>query len=39
MDDTHDYVERLHENQRKASRNKRRQAKGNHARKLPNKRH
>jgi len=39
MDSTHEFVEKLHERQGKAERNKQRQVKENQSRKLPNKRH
>lgn len=37
--DTHDFVEKLHETQEKAEKNKKHQGKGNAGNKLPNKQH
>ena len=39
MESTHDFVEKLHDNQEKAERNKKRQGKGNPNQKLPSKQH
>ncbi|WP_174732726.1 DUF4023 domain-containing protein [Mesobacillus harenae] len=39
MDNTQDYVEKLHTKQEKAERNKKRQGKNNPSEKLPNKQH
>jgi hypothetical protein len=39
MDNTHEYVEKLHEKQKKAEQNKKRQGKGHPEAQLPNKHH
>lgn len=39
MDNTHEFVEKLHEDQAKAKQNEKRQGKENANRKLPNKQH
>ncbi len=39
MDNTHEYVEKLHKNQKKAEQNKKRQGNGSPDEKLPNNRH
>jgi hypothetical protein len=39
VENTHEFVENLHEKQRKDEQNKKRQAKENQSRKLPNKQH
>lgn len=39
MENTHEFVENLHEKQRKDEQNKKRQSKENQSRKLPNKQH
>jgi hypothetical protein len=39
VENTHEFVENLHEKQRKDEQNKQRQAKENQSRKLPNKQH
>ncbi|MGG1575395.1 DUF4023 domain-containing protein [Fictibacillus sp. NRS-1165] len=39
MENTSDFVEKLHENQEKAEKNKKHQGKGNPGSKLPNKQH
>ncbi|MFC0473392.1 DUF4023 domain-containing protein [Halalkalibacter kiskunsagensis] len=37
--DTHEFVEKLHDKQEKAEKNKKRQGNGNPSKKLPNKQH
>ncbi|ADU32465.1 DUF4023 domain-containing protein [Evansella cellulosilytica] len=39
MENTHEFVENLHDKQSKAERNKKRQGTGNPSHKLPNKQH
>ncbi len=39
MDDTHEFVEKLHDTQKKAARNKEHQGKGTPSQKLPTKQH
>ncbi|MDF2669079.1 MAG: hypothetical protein K0R67_1385 [Paenibacillus sp.] len=39
MDNTHEYVEKLHENQKKAKKNKEHQGDGNPSKKLSSKQH
>ncbi|OCA83035.1 HemX protein [Bacillus sp. FJAT-27225] len=39
MENTHEFVEKIHEKQRKDEQNKKRQGKGNPSRQLPNKQH
>lgn len=39
MENTHEYVEKLQENQKKQEQNKKRQGKGNPHKELPNKQH
>jgi hypothetical protein len=39
MENTHEYVQKLHENQKKNEQNKKRQGKENPSDKLPNKQH
>ncbi len=39
MDSTHEFVEKLHEKQKKAEQNKKRQGNGSPSEKLPTKRH
>ncbi|RHW41471.1 DUF4023 domain-containing protein [Neobacillus notoginsengisoli] len=39
MDNTHEFVEKIHEKQRKDKQNKKRQGKGNPSDQLPNKQH
>ncbi|WML43870.1 DUF4023 domain-containing protein [Neobacillus sp. PS3-40] len=39
MENTHEFVENLHEKQKKDEQNKKRQSKENQSRKLPNKQH
>lgn len=39
MENTHEFVEKLHENQEKAERNKKTQGNGHPEKKLPNKQH
>ncbi|SFD63938.1 Protein of unknown function [Bacillus sp. OV194] len=39
VENTSDFVEKLHENQEKAEKNKKHQGKGNPGTKLPNKQH
>ncbi|MRH44366.1 DUF4023 domain-containing protein [Aquibacillus halophilus] len=39
MDSTHDFVEKIHENQRKADKNKQNQGNGRPSNKLPSKKH
>jgi hypothetical protein len=39
MDNTHEFVEKLHERQRKDEQNKKRQGKGHPSARLPNKQH
>ena len=39
MENTHDYVKKLEENQEKAEKNKKHQGQGNISEKLPNKKH
>ncbi|NHM31651.1 DUF4023 family protein [Neobacillus terrae] len=39
MDNTNEFVEKLHERQKKDEQNKKRQSKGHQSEKLPNKQH